>query len=133
MHHKFREHSSRVQRTSIKSFEDKHQEFTGQASRVQRTTIKSLEDSIKSLEERYQEFNKLNLLKASLHTFQLSPCFISFIIVIHFTFRGQAARVYRTIIKSLEDNHHNFRRQSSRVQRTSIKSLEDDHQESQPR
>ena len=28
---------------------------------------------------------KLNLIKASLHTFQLSPCFITFIIVIHFT------------------------------------------------
>ena len=28
---------------------------------------------------------KLNLINASLHTFQLSPCFISFIIVIHFT------------------------------------------------
>ncbi len=28
---------------------------------------------------------KLNLIKASWHTFQLSPCFISFIIVIHFT------------------------------------------------
>jgi len=45
----FRGQASQVQRTLIKSLEDKHQEFRRQSTQVQRTIIKSLED-------KHQEF-----------------------------------------------------------------------------
>ena len=42
---------------------------------------------------------KLHLIKASLHTFQLSPCFITFIMVIHFTLTSIKNWIYFILTK----------------------------------
>ena len=48
--------------------------------------------------------HKLHQIKASLHTFQLSPCFVSFTIVIHFTLTTKICKNNEFILSNIKNS-----------------------------